>query len=99
MAPPKKTQQHINKRMHRARTNKLLDRLTYIPKRHKQKVRRQLRQNLKQKALPPDKPAPPSTSLKYGSFNINGLDLEASWAVEELLNKRGFDVSIHCLQI
>jgi hypothetical protein len=23
---------------------------------------------------------------------VNGLDLEASWAVQELLEKRGFDV-------
>ena len=77
----------------KARTNKILDRITYSPKAHKQKMTRKLRQKLQLKNLPPDITAPPSTSLRYGSFNINGLDLEASWAVEELLNKRGFDVS------
>ena len=79
---------------HKARTNKILDRITYSPKKHKQKVTRKLRQDLRTKNLPPDKSTTPSTSLKYGSFNINGLDLEASWAVEELLNRRGFDVSV-----
>ena len=32
-------------------------------------------------------------SLKFGSFNVNGLDIEARWAVEQLLDTRGFDVS------
>ena len=32
-------------------------------------------------------------TLKFGSFNVNGLDIKARWAVEQLLNTRGFDVS------
>ena len=32
-------------------------------------------------------------TLKFGSFNVNGLDIEARWAVEQLLDTRGFDVS------
>ena len=32
-------------------------------------------------------------TLKFGSFNVNGLDIEARWAVEQLLETRGFDVS------
>ena len=31
--------------------------------------------------------------LKFGSFNVNGLDIEVSWAVQQLLQNRGFDVS------
>ena len=31
--------------------------------------------------------------LKVGAFNVNGLDVEASWAVEKLLVDRDFDVS------
>ena len=88
-----RNKKHFRKRQ-KTRTNKILDRITYRPKTHKQKVTRKLRQKLQLKNLPPDITAPPSTSLKYGSFNINGLDLEASWAVEELLKRRGFDVSV-----
>ena len=39
-----------------------------------------------------DAPATKET-LKFGSFNVNGLDIEASWAVEQLLDTRSFDVS------
>ena len=76
-------------------TRKVVTRYTYCPNIHKQKFRKTQRQNL-QKSAPSRKPeaVPQSTHLKFGSFNVNGLDLEANWAVEELLNKRKFDVSI-----
>ena len=32
-------------------------------------------------------------TLKFGSINVNGLDIEARWAVEQLLDTKGFDVS------
>ena len=73
-------------------TNKLVDRLTFNPRKHKQKEKRNLRQQLQQKTIPTEKKKTPSTTLKFGSFNINGLDLETSWAVGELLETRGFDV-------
>ena len=84
---------HRNKRVGKLQTNKQLDKLTYNPKKHKQKFTRKLRGQLQKK--PSQVPAsckPPSTSLKFGSHNINGLDLEASWAVQELLKTRDFDV-------
>ena len=82
-------------RAHNPQTNKLLDKLTYNPKKHKQKVVKKLRKELQQKATQDQTVSKPcSTSLKFGSHNINGLDLEASWAVQELLNTRGFDVSL-----
>ena len=58
---------------------KSLDRLTYIPKKHKQKVRAALRQKLQQKTIKPVKPVPLPSVIKFGSFNVNGLDLEAAW--------------------
>jgi hypothetical protein len=76
------------------RTSKIIDRLTYSPKKHKQKITKQLRKSLQ--ARDPATPHPPPSTpslIKFGSININGLDLEASWAVEQLLSKRGFDVS------
>ena len=68
-------------------TNKIQD-----TKKHKQKTRRKLRQQPQEKKPPTPKPSSPTTTLKFGSFNINGMDLETSWAVEELLRTRGFDV-------
>ena len=33
--------------------------------------------------------------LIVGSININGLDLEATWVVEQILAKHELDVSLH----
>ena len=74
------------------RTNKIIDRLTFNPKKHKQKKTRELRQKLQKKTLKDPTRSISESSLKFGSFNINGLDFEASWAVEELVKKHGFDV-------
>ena len=75
------------------RTSKIVDRLTYSPSKHKNKQRRKMRESLS--AREPqviDAPATKET-LKFGSFNVNGLDIEARWAVEQLLDTRSFDVS------
>lgn len=93
MAPPN-TQRKLNyKARHKIQTPKVLDRLTYCPEKHKQKRIKDLRQRLQRKALPSVNNTPTPTRLKFGSFNVNGLDLEACWAIQELLEKRGFDVS------
>ena len=81
----------------RVRTNKILDRLTYSPQKHKQKFVRKLRQKLPQLAAPAN-PLPVSkSSLKFGSININGLDHEAAWAVGQLLKVHQLDVRIQFL--
>ena len=83
---------HAKNRTKKPQTTKIIDRITYNPETHKQKVTRTLRQKLqKKKIIHPNHNLPPTT-LKFGSFNINGLDLETCWAVEELLKKREFDV-------
>ena len=75
-------------------TNKIIDRLTFSPQKHKQKVKRNLRQKLH--LQPQLLQLPPAmqtvTRLKFGAFNVNGLDLEASWTIEQLLKDREFDV-------
>ena len=81
------------KRHTKPKTNKITDRLTYNPKKHKQKRTSAMRQELQQKKMHPPKPVPQHPVLKFGYFNVNGLDLEASWAVEQLLKTRDFDVS------
>ena len=81
----------------RIRTNKIMDRITYNPIKHKNKARLQLRKNLQQKSLKTQPPSAPPTTLSFGSLNVNGLDLEAAWAVQQLLITKGFDVSIYHL--
>ena len=87
-----RNRQYSQTRKHKVRTTKLVDKLTYNPKKHKQKITRKLRQNLQSRPLPIISPVATPTSLKFGSFNVNGLDIEASWAVDQLLTERGFDV-------
>ena len=82
-----------NKRLRRkTNSKKIVDKITYNPIKHKQLETRNLRAKLQQKKCDQSIPAPPSPKLKFGSFNVNGLDIEASWAVEQLLMTKGFDV-------
>ena len=97
MDPPKSFNRRSTQKFHhrKADSRKILSRITYNPKKHKQKKTKSLRKQLQQKECQ----ASPSIThvsdtLKFGSFNVNGLDVEAAWAVEKLLKDRGFDVII-----
>ena len=85
----------ISQRAKKPNTSKIIDRLTYSPHKHKQKFTNKLRTHLQARAPTVTAPtvAPPQ-SIKFGSININGLDLEANWAIEQLITKKKFDVSI-----
>ena len=77
------------------RTSRLIDRITYCPKTQKQKFVKSLRRKLQsRKQINDDNEPVAKTSLKFGSININGLDMEASWAVSQILSNRGYDVRI-----
>ena len=89
MDPTRKPKRHSL-----VRTNKIVDRLTFNPKKHKQKFVKKLRQKLSLRVAPKKSSPSPITSLKFGSINVNGLDLEATWAVEQLLTIHKFDVRI-----
>lgn len=85
----------MGKRHSKKRTGRIIDRLTYCPKKHKnKKVEGMRRRQLQAKVPTPPKPPANKYTLKFGSFNVNGLDIEARWAIEQLVNTRGFDVSI-----
>ena len=92
---PQDRRARIVKNRAKMQTNKIMDRLTFNPKKHKQKKTKSLRQKLQQKAPPDPRPSSEKTSLRFGSFNLNGLDLETAWAVEQLVDKHGFDVHKH----
>ena len=70
---------------------KISKRLNYDLK-TKQKQTKQLRKKLQAKIITEPQPVLAPVSMKFGSFNVNGLDLEGSWAIEEILRMRGFDV-------
>ena len=83
----------VRTRIKKLSTNKILDRITFNPQLHKHKVKKKLRQDLQKKEITPQLPQAPPSTITFGSLNINGLDLEASWAVEQLLVTKGLDVS------
>ena len=85
----------IKKRLKKANTNKIVGKLTYSPQKHKQQYTKKLRKTLQSKTINPSIVSTPPISLKFGSININGLDLEAGWAIEQFLNKKKFDVSLN----
>ena len=86
----RRNEKHYKKRKNA--DNRVLDRLTYNPAKHKQKMTKELRQKLQQKALPSPKPSKISPKMKFGSFNVNGPSVDASWAIQQLLKDRDFDV-------
>ena len=77
---------------HRLANRKIIDSITYNPKKHKQKKRKELKEKLQNQILSPSLPNITPTIIKFGSMNVNGLDVEATWAVQQLLDHRGFDV-------
>ena len=83
----------IKKRLNKANTKKIVGRLTYSPQKHKQQFTKRLRKTLKAKTSIPTPAAAPPITIEFGSININGLDLEAGWAIEQFLTKKKFDVS------
>ena len=52
-----------------------------------------MRGKLKEKIFPVPTHTVHSPSLKFGAFNVNGLDLEGGWAVGQLLTTRNFNAS------
>ena len=94
MAPNTRNARHGKKR-----TTKLIDRLSYSPAKHKQKEKKSLRKKLQSKKPPDQSIREPSTKIKIGSINLNGLDLETGWAVEQIITNYELDASIILVQI
>ena len=75
-----KTQLYLHEDKEKVSTNKIINMSTYS---QKQKIVIKMRQDLQIKTIPPVKPPPPEpNTLKFRSFNINGLRIEAGWAVQ-----------------
>ena len=76
------------------RTTRVVDRLIYCPAQHKQKQKKLLRKKLRSKRPTDQVIREPSTKIKVGSINLNGLDLETGWAVEQIIDNYKLDASI-----
>ena len=78
------------------RTAKVLDRITYSPSKHKQKNVRKMRQQLMLRpCISSIDESPTTPSIKFGSFNVNGMDTETFISIQNTLVSRGFDVGIN----
>ena len=83
-------------RQAKKRTTRIIDRITYSPNKHKNREKRERRKKLLKKVQPDIMQSEPiKPTIKFGSFNVNGLDLEAEWAINQILITRNFDVSEH----
>ena len=90
----KGTRNKLNNRVSKPKTNKIVSKLTYDPNKHKQQNRKKMREKLQSRPPSPNHSSIPVITLNLGAININGLDLEATWAVQQLLDKYSLDVSI-----
>ena len=83
---------HAAKRQ-RLRTNKIIDKITYNPSKHKQKDRRKLRAALQSRIARPDDEAIDTPFMRFGSFNVKGVDVETGEALKDLLLDKDLDVN------
>ena len=60
---------------------------------HKQQYTRKLREKLRNSTTTPNSAPIETTTLGIGSININGLDMEATWAAQQLIDRYTLDVS------
>ena len=69
------------------------NRLGYSPKVPKWRFNKDSRKVLKARRSELPSIAEQATRLKFGSFNVRGLDLETAWVIQSIIQHRGFDVS------
>ena len=76
----------------RIKTSKLIDKITFNPSIHKQKNRRKLREELQRRSFKPHVQPIDIPEMRFGSFNVKGVDLETSDALQSLILAKDFDV-------
>ena len=81
----------INRRSSKVAHNKIR---TNDPQNPQQKYDKTLRKKLTERAPSPQTRPTPVTTLSLGSININGLDMEATWAIEQLIKRYSLEVSV-----
>ena len=93
MTPSSTRKKLYDKATGRIKSNKVISRLTYCPKKHKQRKIKDMRQSraFKIKKIPQSKvpSSLPSTKLKFASFNVNGLGIDTCWFLLSVKPSRG----------
>jgi hypothetical protein len=80
-------------------TNKTVSRLSYNPLTDKKKFTSKLRSDLQAKLIPPIHAPVPTTTIEIGAININGLNVESAWALEQIVEKYHLKVKLVLLTI
>lgn len=87
------TRKKYEKRKARSRANHVSNRLTYCPRTDKNKFTKKLRAQLQSMPVPPSVPLATTVTMEIGAININGLSMESSWALEEIVSK--YNLKVH----
>ena len=87
-------QTKVKARIKKANTNKIISKIVHNSRKIGCNVKRRQKIKLNEKGSTPSEVVYPD-KLKFGSINVDGLDLETEVALRDLLESRGFDVSIH----
>ena len=80
----------LKKRIERSNTKKIVNKLLRSQTSAKRNFRMKNKIKNSRVLEPPDEER---GHLKFGSININGIDMQKHWAIKELIKTRGFDVS------
>ena len=75
------------------KTNKIISRLTYNPVKAQAAVHQKIEREAQELHSCPQLCPIVTTTLGVGSDNIHGLDMEATWAAQQLLDSYTLDVS------
>ena len=73
-------------------TSKTIDKITYCPKKHKQKFVKKLRQQLRTNDPSSVKQSQPVRVLKFGSWNIDGIEAGTVETLENIVKQEDLDV-------
>ena len=86
-----KNHSKIKEKVQKANTNKIISKILHNAKKE---TPRQMRQRLEKRKNNPAIYEVHPDKLKFGSINVDGLDLQTDAALRDLLSAREFDVSI-----
>ena len=80
-----------NRRHYKKRKLKMDKKISYITTPKKANKKRMYRQKVRDKRTRVE-PMRSLETLKFGSFNVDGLDTEAGYVINDLLETKNFDV-------
>ena len=88
----KKTGVKARERIRKANTKKIINKINHVVNNDKDE-KRAIRQNMKAKHKVTLNNNPTYKKLKFGSMNVNGMDVQTDEAVRDIIYKREIDAS------